>query len=324
MAAAAVLPPADVTMGQDDLVQEALAAEDDLKRYNRLDKLGEGQYGVVYRAKDQQTGQIVAMKKIKLEAYDEGVPPTAIREISLLQELANHPNIVSLLNVIHQNTSLYLVFEFLDMDLAHYIKKQHQGGKKLKPNLLKSYMHQLVKGIAHCHRHRVFHRDLKPQNLLLDKAGTLKLGDFGLARAFNVPIRTYTHEVITLWYRAPEILLGVRQYEISVDMWSIACIFVEMATGRPLFPGDSEIDELFRIFRVLGTPTEELWPGVTKLKDFKATFPQWEPRPLSEIIEGSSMDEHGLDLLTKMFIYDPVKRISAREALKHPYFEGLQ
>ena len=138
-------------------------------------------------------------------------------------------------------------------------------------------MFQILAGINFCHARRVLHRDLKPQNLLIDKSGALKLADFGLARAFGIPVRTYTHEVVTLWYRAPEILLGLKQYSTPVDMWSIGCIFAEMIMKRPLYPGDSEIDELFKIFRTLGTPDEETWPGVSKLPDYKPTFPNCPP-----------------------------------------------
>jgi serine/threonine protein kinase len=165
----------------------------------------------------------------------------------------------------------------------------------LSPDMVKSYVRQMLEGVLHCHTHRVIHRDLKPQNLLIDRSGNLKLCDFGLARAFGLPIKTYTHEVVTLWYRAPEILLGARQYSIPVDIWSVGCIFAEMAQGRPLFAGDSEIDQLFKIFKILGTPTEELYPGSTSLPDFKATFPKWRPQSLDRIV--SKLDPVGLDLL---------------------------
>jgi serine/threonine protein kinase len=288
-----------------------------LDRYLKMEKVGEGTYGVVYKAKDLVTGDIVALKKIRLDAEDEGVPSTAIREISLLKELA-HPNIVRLVNVLLIENKLYLVFEFLDKDLRKYSDIVKKNMHKM---LIKSYLYQLLKGICFCHQHRVLHRDLKPQNLLIDRKGNLKIGDFGLARAVGIPIRTYTHEVVTLWYRAPEILLGGRQYSTPVDVWSIGCIFAEMVTCSPLFPGDSEIDQLFKIFRCLGTPTEEIWPGVSSFKDYKPTFPQWTGNHLAKQVPG--IEPLGLDLLKRMLVYEPSKRISAREALQHEYFKDL-
>lgn len=159
------------------------------------------------------------------------------------------------------------------------------------------------------------HRDLKPQNLLIDKKGVMKLADFGLARAYGLPIKTYTHEVVTLWYRAPEILLGQKQYSTSVDLWSAGCIFAEMAMKKPLFAGDSEIDEIFKIFKLHGTPTEATWPGITKLPDFKSTFPKFKAINLADAAKG--LDLLGLDLLSKLIALDPAKRISARLALQH-------
>ena len=144
------------------------------------------------------------------------------------------------------------------------------NASELTPGRVQSYLKQLLLGIAYCHSHRVLHRDLKPQNLLIDRNNNaLKLADFGLARAFGIPIRTYTHEVVTLWYRAPEILLGSKHYSTPVDVWSIGCIFSEMSNQRPLFPGDSEIDQLYKIFQMLGTPDEENWPEVSHLPDYK-------------------------------------------------------
>ncbi|KAJ4459628.1 putative Cyclin-dependent kinase A-1 [Paratrimastix pyriformis] len=289
-----------------------------LERYVRLEKVGEGTYGVVYKARDQKTHNIVALKKIRLETEDEGVPSTAVREISLLRELRHH-NVVRLVDVIHAGTKLFLVFEFLDQDLKRHMDLL--GSAPMEPMLIKSYLFQLVKGLAYCHSHRVLHRDLKPQNLLIDRFGNLKLADFGLARAFGIPVRTYTHEVVTLWYRAPEILLGSKQYSTPVDIWSVGCIFAEMVRKRPLFPGDAEIDELFLIFRELGTPTEEVWPGVTKLPDYKSTFPNFRAKPWSQIMP--QLDPVGLDLFARMMQYEPAKRISAKAALQHPYFADL-
>lgn len=197
----------------------------------------------------------------------------------------------------------------------------------------------------------MLHRDLKPQNLLIDESRNLKLADFGLARAFGIPLRAYTHEVVTLWYRAPEILMGSKHYSTAVDMWSIGCIFAEMVLKKPLFPGiaplkdasvqgyfhilglsltlypcypsncllgDSEIDELFRIFRLRGTPNDEIWPGVTTLKDWKPTFPQWHRQPLEQTLP--SLCAEGVDLLGQMIEYDPARRISAKRGMSERGF----
>ena len=198
-------------------------------------KIGEGTYGVVYKARSLRDDSMVALKRIRLDQDDEGVPSTAIREISLLKEL-RHENVVSLLEVIHEETKLYLVFEYLDLDLKkHMDSTPHVLNDRM---VVKGYVYQMCAGIAFCHSHRVLHRDLKPQNLLIDTTNNvLKLADFGLARAFGIPVRAYTHEVVTLWYRSPEILLGVRRYSTPVDVWSIGCIFAEMINQSPLFPG---------------------------------------------------------------------------------------
>jgi len=290
-----------------------------MDRYQKIEKIGEGTYGVVYKAKDlKSNNKIVALKKIRLEAEDEGVPSTAIREISLLKEMRDH-NIVQLLDIVHQDTRLYLVFEFLDLDLKKYMETipSHLG---LGPDMIKRFMSQLVEGVRYCHSHRILHRDLKPQNLLIDREGNLKLADFGLARAFGVPLRTYTHEVVTLWYRAPEILLGGRQYSTGVDMWSVGTIFAEMVTRKPLFPGDSEIDEIFKIFRLLGTPDEDIWPGVTSLPDYKTSFPKWSRKDIANSVPG--LEPAGVELLEMMLAYDPAERISAKQSINHPYFSG--
>ncbi|XP_009977232.1 PREDICTED: cyclin-dependent kinase 1 isoform X4 [Tauraco erythrolophus] len=230
--------------------------------YTKIEKIGEGTYGVVYKGRHKTTGQVVAMKKIRLESEEEGVPSTAIREISLLKEL-HHPNIVCLQDVLMQDSRLYLVFEFLSMDLKKYL-------------------------------------DTIPSGQYLDRSRV---------------------KVVTLWYRSPEVLLGSARYSTPVDIWSIGTIFAELATKRPLFHGDSEIDQLFRIFRALGTPNNEVWPEVESLQDYKNTFPKWKPSSLGTHVK--NLDDDGLDLLSKMLIYDPAKRISAKMALNHPYFDDL-
>jgi len=284
-----------------------------LDKYEKLQKIGEGTYGVVYKAKNRETGLFIALKKIRLENEDEGIPSTAIREISILKEMI-HPTIVSLLDVVNYDNKLYLVFEFLDQDLKKYMDTV----SSVAPALVQSYTRQLLQGLTYCHQRRIVHRDLKPQNLLIDKKGSLKIADFGLARAFCVPVRQYTHEVITLWYRAPEILLGSATYSIPVDMWSAGCIFAELLAKKPLFPGDSEIDQLFKIFRQMGTPTEDIWHGCTSLPDYKPSFPKWKKQELGKVFENAH--SASVDLLEKMLTYEPAQRISAREALNHPYF----
>ena len=236
-----------------------------MERYTKLEKVGEGTYGVVFKAKDRMTGEILALKKIRLEAEDEGIPSTAIREISLLKEL-QHKNIVRLYDVVHTDRKLTLVFEFLDQDLKKYLDVNEKG---LEPAVVKWFLYQLLHGVAYCHYHRVLHRDLKPQNLLINREGELKLADFGLARAFGIPVRSYTHEVVTLWYRAPDVLMGSRRYSTPVDIWSIGCIFAEMANGRPLFAGTSDTDQLGRIYQSLGSPNEQVFPGFSDLPKFE-------------------------------------------------------
>lgn len=287
-----------------------------MEQYEKVEKIGEGTYGVVYRARDKLTNETIALKKIRLDAEDEGVPSTAIREIALLKEM-QHANIVRLQDVVHSDKRLYLVFEYLDLDLKKHLDLSPEISQDHR--IIKSYVYQILLGIAYCHSHRVLHRDLKPQNLLIDRrTNSLKLADFGLARAFGIPVRTFTHEVVTLWYRAPEILLGSSHYSTPVDVWSVGCIFAEMINQRPLFPGDSEIDELFKIFRTLGTPTEEAWPGVTSFPDYLSSFPKWPPKDLATVVP--TLDSMGLDLLKKMLCLDPSKRITARGALEHDYF----
>lgn len=210
-----------------------------IDKYEKLDLIGEGTYGVVYKAKDTDTGEIYALKKIRLESEDEGIPSTAIREIALLKEL-QHPNIVRLVNVLHTDKKLTLVFEYLDQDLKKLLDTCGPGG--LDESSIKSFLYQLLNGIAKCHQHKVLHRDLKPQNLLINREGILKLADFGLARAFGIPVKNFTHEVVTLWYRAPDILMGSKNYSTSVDIWSVGCIFAEIVNRRPLFMGQNEED----------------------------------------------------------------------------------
>ncbi|KAJ3312908.1 cyclin-dependent serine/threonine protein kinase [Boothiomyces sp. JEL0838] len=275
-----------------------------MEKYQKIEKLGE-----VYKAQNKETGAVVALKRIRLDNEEEGVPCTAIREISLLKEL-KHPNIVKLYDVIHTEKKLTLVFEYLDSDLKKYLDS---NAGDISINTIQLLMHQLLEGIAYCHEHRVLHRDLKPQNLLINKKMELKLADFGLARAVGIPVRGYSHEVVTLWYRSPDVLMGSRNYSNTIDMWSIGCIMAEMATGRPLFPGISIRDQLLKIFQTLGTPNEIIWPRISEIPDYKPDFPIYPAVDLATIVPKLQGD--GVVLIKRMLEYAPEKRISADMAL---------
>lgn len=225
----------------------------------------------MYKGRSRLTNEIVALKDIHLDA-EEGTPSTAIREISLMKEL-RHTNVVRLHDVIHTESKLMLVFEFMEQDLKRYMDVHGNRGA-LDPATVRSFMFQLLKGTAFCHENRVLHRDLKPQNLLINKRGELKLADFGLARAFGIPVNTFSNEVVTLWYRAPDVLLGSRTYSTSIDVWSAGCIMAEMISGIPIFRGRDNTDQLNQIIRILGTPDENT------IKRILHDSPEIQYRPL--------------------------------------------
>ncbi|VDP67468.1 unnamed protein product [Echinostoma caproni] len=255
-----------------------------LESYAKLDMLGQGTYATVYKGRSLLTETLVALKEIRLE-HEEGAPCTAIREVSLLRNL-QHANIVTLHDIIHTEKSLTLVFEYVDRDLKQYL---HDCHGIMHPDNVQLFLYQLLRGLDFCHRRRILHRDLKPQNLLITDRGDLKLADFGLARAKSIPIKTYSNEVVTLWYRPPDILLGSTEYSTHIDMWGVGCIFYEMATGWPLFPGSTVEEELTLIFKRLG---ERLW----------------------------SSDMSYLNLANRLLVFPGTRRISAADALKHVYF----
>lgn len=203
-----------------------------LSTYAKLNKLGAGTYSIVYKGTSKLTNKLVALKEIHLER-DEGVPFTAIREVSLLKEL-KHNNIITLHDIILTSRTLTLVFEYVDKDLSCYMS---DCDFKIQPKNIKLFLFQLLRALKYCHSRRILHRDLKPQNILISSIGELRLADFGLARAKSFPTKTFTDEVVTLWYRPPDVLLGNVEYDTSIDMWGVGCIFFEMDSGHTLFTG---------------------------------------------------------------------------------------
>eukprot|EP00041_Stephanoeca_diplocostata_P016543 m.326180 g.326180 ORF g.326180 m.326180 type:complete len:538 (-) comp20398_c1_seq3:189-1802(-) len=292
-------------------------------KYTRTEKIGAGTYGVVYKAyitQGQEAGKFVALKKIRLEDDDNGVPSAALWEITSLKR-ANHTNVVSLLDMGLHGNWLYLVFEYVERDLRSYLDACAGTGTGLDYGVVKHNMWQLLQGIHHCHCQQILHRDLKPGNILIDRHGTLKIADFGMARPLTNRTQSYSPGVVTLWYRPPEILLNILHYTTSVDMWSIGCIFIEMATGVPAFAGDAEIDQLYRIFKELGTPSEQDWPGITRLPMYIETFPPWQAPPLRRtLLARTEVCIDGEDLIRNLLMMCPQHRLSASEALLHPLF----
>lgn len=287
-------------------------------KYEKLSFLGEGQFALVYKARNLENDDIVAVKKIKIGSREEaqdGINRTALREIKLLQEL-HHENVIGLLDVFGHKSNVSLVFEFATSDLEAIIKDQKIV---LTPANIKSYMIQTLKGLEYLHLNWILHRDLKPNNLLVTAQGILKVGDFGLAKFFGSPNRLNTHQVVTRWYRAPELLFGAKHYGTGIDIWAVGCILAELLLRLPFLAGDSDLSQLDKIFQVFGTPNEEKWPGVSLLSDY-IQFKYCPPIPLEEIFTAASEDL--LELASKLLDLNPLNRCTCSEALKMSYFSN--
>ncbi|XP_050945212.1 cyclin-dependent kinase E-1 isoform X4 [Cucumis melo] len=315
-----------------------------LQQYDLIGKIGEGTYGLVFLAKikppSPSRGKSIAIKKFKQSKDGDGVSPTAIREIMLLREIS-HENVVKLVNVHinHADMSLYLAFDYAEHDLYEIIRHHRdKANHPLNQYTVKSLLWQLLNGLNYLHSNWIIHRDLKPSNILVmgegEEQGVVKIADFGLARIYQAPLKPLFENgvVVTIWYRAPELLLGAKHYTSAVDMWAVGCIFAELLTLKPLFQGQEvkgppnpfQLDQLDKIFKVLGHPTIEKWPTL-------ANLPNWQQDV--QHIQGHKYDNAGLynvvhlspkspayDLLSKMLEYDPRKRITAAQALEHEYF----
>lgn len=293
--------------------------------YERLNYIDEGTYGRVFRARDFDTGQIFALKQVKLVGEREGFPVTALREISVLLSL-RHPNIVHVHEVVVGSTldKIYMVMEYAEHDLRLLLDNMKHPYSQSE---VKSLVQQLLRGVAHIHAHWVIHRDLKTSNLLLNNGGILKLCDFGLARRYGDPAGCLTPSVSTLWYRAPELLLGASTYSTAVDMWSVGCIFAELVLMESLLQGKGELDQLSKICDLIGAPCEENWPGFNDLPNARRLTLRGPVRSkLSERFHATAFTSKtpltpmGIDLIEQMLTLDPARRISAAEALQHPYF----
>lgn len=290
--------------------------------YKRVQQVGEGTYGKVYKARNEVTGEEVAIKKLRLETEREGFPITAMREIKLLQSF-DHPNIVGLLEMMVEYNQITMVFDYLNHDLT---------GLLTLPDLLLTEGHrkmifkQLMTGLDYLHQMRVIHRDIKGSNILLNSQGILKIADFGLARNMKVlrdgESPDYTNRVITIWYRPPELLMGSTDYGREVDVWGVGCLLIELYTKSAIFQGAEEISQLYKIYEVMGTPTAENWPEIGNLPWFEMLKPQLKRSLRFEKDFKDLMTNDSFDLALKMLLFDPKQRITAEKALQHPYFSN--
>ena len=296
-------------------------------QFQAVERLGKGTYGTVYKARKKGCDKFFAIKKIKNELDNEGIPSTALREIAILKKMKN-PNVVNVEGIAFNKKHIELCLEYCKYDLKKLIDSKKHDNSFYNVKFVKNMMYQLLKGVEHLHSHKILHRDLKPQNILVDDNGwILKLADFGLSRVYSIPIRPYTKEVLTLWYRAPEMMLGINNYAIGLDIWSIGCIFVELYLGKPFVMGDSEIDQLFKLFQIYGTFNELTLPGYKNFPYFDQDFPFWKGIGLKNYLKQRShiipIDDTAFNLMEKMLAIDPCKRITCKEALNHPYFNDV-
>jgi len=319
-----------------------------MDKYHIIKKVGEGAHGIVFKAKlvkkefEQESNHplqcqdndkkgthhhhdYVALKKIPIRKLEEGLPINIVREV-LAYSMIHHENIISLRDAFPQSMNLVLVFDYIPLNLYQVIMNYPDI---LTEQNIKSIMKMILNGMAYCHAHSIIHRDLKPSNILVTQDGILKIGDFGQSRLHllkkkestphAVSHHNYTHKVATRWYRSPELLFGSRQYDQGVDLWAIGAIFGELINTTPLFPGISDIDQIYCVFKILGTPTKEIWPEMESLPDYgKIQFPVMNKIPFDKVFPNASKDE--LDLISQLLIYNNSKRISAKKALSHLYF----
>lgn len=316
-----------------------------LDKYEIIGFISSGTYGRVYKARSRNKDdpREFAIKKFKPDREGDthhyvGISQSACREIALCREL-RHENIIALEEVMLEDKAIFMVLEYAEHDFLQLIHHHLHSQKKPIPDVVvKSLLWQLINGVSYLHSNWVLHRDLKPANVLLTSEGIVKTADLGLARLFNKPLAPLFNGdkvVVTIWYRAPELLFGSRHYTKAVDMWAVGCIFGELLALKPIFKGEeAKIDnkksvpfqrsQLIKIFEVMGTPTKERWPTIDHLPDYPqlASFPQCSSslKQVYQMMVGNK-SEAGFNLLSSLLEYDPLKRITAEDALNHPYFQ---
>ncbi|CCU77348.1 cyclin-dependent kinase G-1 [Blumeria hordei DH14] len=294
-----------------------------IEEYEKLNDIEEGSYGWVSRAKDTTTGEVVVVKRLKMDTWNSGIPLTGLREIQILRD-CEHQNILKLREVVvgedeNKIENIFIVLDFIEHDLHTLLQDMSEP---FLVSEIKTILLQLISGVSYLHTHWILHRDLKTSNLLLNNRGVLKIADFGMARYFGDPRATLTHLVVTVWYRAPELILGVKDYGTSIDTWSIGCIFGELLAKEPLIQGKDEIDQLSKIFEICGTPTQEIWPGFKFLPNARLLR-----LPQTPIAQGSVLRAKfpflttiGSSLLIELLSLNPAKRPKTEDISNHAFF----
>lgn len=290
-----------------------------MEKYEKLAKIGEGSYGVVFKCRNKTSGQVVAIKKFVESEDDPLVKKIALREIRMLKQL-KHSNLVNLIEVFRRKRKMHLVFEYCDHTLLNELERNPNG---VADGVIKSVLWQTLQALNFCHKHNCIHRDVKPENILITKQGIIKICDFGFARIL-IPGDAYTDYVATRWYRAPELLVGDTQYGPSVDVWATGCVFAELLTGQPLWPGKSDVDQLYLIIRTLGKliPRHQ---SIFKSNQFFHGISIPEPEDMETLEEKfSDVEPMALNFMKECLKMNPDDRLTCAQLLESPYFDSFQ